>query len=92
MNTQSSRPTTKESDDAGSADLHILRFPDVVKKTGLSKSSIYQRIRAKDFPTPIHIGPRAVGFVRHEVDEFICDLMEHARVQITATPSVAVAH
>lgn len=60
-------------------ELRILRFPDVVKKTGLSKSAIYQRIRANDFPAPVQLGPRAVGFIAHEVDIFICALIRQPR-------------
>lgn len=47
--------------------LRILRFPEVVRKTGYSRSSIQMRVRSGQFPKPIAIGPRAVGFVEHEV-------------------------
>ena len=53
----------------------ILRLPDAVKKTGLSKSGIYQRIRARTFPQPVRLGARAVGFVEREVDAFLSELM-----------------
>lgn len=53
----------------------ILRLPDAVKKTGLSKSGIYQRIRARTFPQPVRLGARAVGFVEGEVDAFLSELM-----------------
>lgn len=53
----------------------ILRLPDTVKKTGLSKSGIYQRIRARTFPQPVRLGARAVGFVEREVDAFLSELM-----------------
>lgn len=53
----------------------ILRLPDTVKKTGLSKSGIYQRIRARKFPQPVRLGARAVGFVEREVDAFLSELM-----------------
>lgn len=53
----------------------ILRLPDTVKKTGLSKSGIYQRIRARTFPQPVRLGTRSVGFVEREVDAFLSELM-----------------
>lgn len=60
----------------------ILRLPDTVKKTGLSKSGIYQRIRARTFPQPVRLGVRAVGFVEREVDAFLSQLMsERAQAQ-----------
>lgn len=50
----------------------ILRFPDVVIKTGLSRSTVYGRIKAGDFPAPIPLGDgRAVGFLEREVHRWI---------------------
>lgn len=59
--------------------LRILRFPDAVTKTGLSKSSIYERIRNGEFPAPVPLGPRAVGFVAHEVDDWLEQLIRRSR-------------
>lgn len=55
--------------------LRILRMPDTLEKTGLSRSGIYQRIRARTFPQPVRLGARAVGFVEKEVDAFLASLM-----------------
>lgn len=62
-----------------SPSLHILRFPAVVNKTGLSKSAIYGRIRSRDFPAPVPLGARAVGFVEREVDDWLNKLVEQSR-------------
>ena len=59
--------------------LRILRFPDVVNRTGLSKSAIYQRIRSDEFPSPVSLGVRAVGFVECEVEGWIEQLIERSR-------------
>lgn len=59
--------------------LCILRFPDVVSKTGLSKSAIYKRIRCAEFPAPVALGPRAVGFVSHEIDRWLSNVIEASR-------------
>jgi prophage regulatory protein len=40
----------------------ILRFPEVVKQTGLSRATIYRRIEVGDFPKPSKITDRAVGW------------------------------
>lgn len=65
------------ADTAGSRDedVRILRFPDVVRRTGMSKSGIYGRIRRNDFPGPIQIGSRSVGFVEREVNCWLHDLV-----------------
>lgn len=60
-------------------ELRMLRFPNVVSKTGLSKSAIRGRIKSGDFPSPIPLGPRAVGFVAHEVDAWLQGLIADAR-------------
>lgn len=55
--------------------VRILRIADVVRKTGLSRSTIYQRLRTRAFPSPVELGPRAVGFVEQEVDGFLAGLV-----------------
>jgi prophage regulatory protein len=51
--------------------LNILRRNAVQKATGLSRSSIYERMAQGDFPKPIPLGPRAVGWVESEVMEWV---------------------
>jgi len=53
--------------------LAILRRKQVEAETGLSKSTIYARIKAGTFPAPIQIGPRAVGFRAGDIDAFLAD-------------------
>lgn len=74
--------------DAGSEvfdDVRILRFPDVVRKTGMSKSDIYGRIRRNEFPEPVQLGPRSVGFVEREVNGFLKRLVVRGRSGIVGT-------
>ncbi|MEI8652429.1 AlpA family transcriptional regulator [Pseudoalteromonas sp. Hal273] len=49
----------------------IIRRPEVLNKTGWSKSTLYNRINDGLFPTPISLGVRAVGFVESECNEVI---------------------
>lgn len=57
--------------------LSILRRKQVEAVTGLSRSTIYDRIDPNSprydpsFPKPISLGPRAVGFVRSEVETWL---------------------
>lgn len=51
--------------------MNILRLNEVLKKTGLSKASIYQYMRKDKFPKKIDIGIRAVGWVDSEIDLWI---------------------
>jgi prophage regulatory protein len=49
----------------------ILRRPDVERITGLSTSTIYEKIAAGAFPRPIRLGLRAVGWVEEEVQAWL---------------------
>jgi prophage regulatory protein len=49
----------------------FLRLRSVLERTGLTRSTAYQLIKANDFPTPVNIGPRAVGWVEDEIDDWI---------------------
>ena len=62
----------------------ILRLPDVMARTGLSRSTIYVRVRDGSFPAPINLGARSVGWLDNEVEQWIRDRVEQSRAQ-TAT-------
>ena len=49
----------------------ILRIPEVCQRTGLSRATIYTRIRSGDFPPRIKLGPRAMGFRESALDRWI---------------------
>jgi prophage regulatory protein len=53
--------------------LTILRRRQVESATGLSRSTIYARIRQKTFPPAIQLGPRAVGWRAGDIDAFLAD-------------------
>lgn len=49
----------------------INRLPRVKARTGYSGSSIYSMMAAGEFPRPVRLGKRAVGWLEHEIDEWI---------------------
>lgn len=49
----------------------ILRLPEVMQRTGLSRSTIYAYMKYGNFPKPIPIGDRAVGWLESAIDEWI---------------------
>lgn len=53
----------------------VLRLPDVVKRTGVSRTRIYEMMEAGRFPKPIKIGARAIAFIADEVDGWVADRM-----------------
>ena len=40
----------------------MLRPPEVMARTGLSRTSLWRRVRAGTFPAPIELGPNAIGW------------------------------
>ena len=51
--------------------VHFLRLPEVLARTGLSRSTIYVRLDQGRFPRPVSLGARAVGWIEAEVDEWM---------------------
>lgn len=51
--------------------LVILRRKQVEARTGLSRSSIYAGISAGTFPAPIALGEKSVGWLKHEIGDWI---------------------
>ena len=52
----------------------ILRTAEVLELIGLSRTTIWRRVQAGDFPAPIRLGPagsRAVGWRSEEVEEWV---------------------
>ena len=51
--------------------MRIMRLKEVIEKTGLSRSTIYNLISQGKFPKQIELGARSVGWVDTEVDEWL---------------------
>ena len=57
----------------------ILRKPAVESRTGLSKSTIYARIKEGRFPAPVALGDRAVGWLESEIGAWIAERVSARR-------------
>ena len=57
--------------------LRVLRLTSVKFRTGLGKSTIYARMNSKSryhdarFPKSVRLGAGAIGWLEHEIDEYI---------------------
>ena len=51
--------------------MRVLRLHEVVTRVGLSKSTLWRYIKDGEFPAPIKLGPRASGWIEHEIDDWI---------------------
>jgi prophage regulatory protein len=59
----------------------MLRMPDVLKRTALSRSQIYRLIGQDDFPRQVRLGERAAGWVEEEVDGWLRERIERSRAR-----------
>lgn len=59
----------------------IIRKPEVMQKTGVTMSGL-NRLQQNDlnFPKPIKLGERAVGFSEREVDDYVQRVIENRSV------------
>ncbi len=51
--------------------LRVLRLRDVKAKTGQATSTIYAAMASGNFPRPVPLGERAVGWLENELDSWI---------------------
>jgi len=68
--------------------LTILRRKQVEARTGLSRSSIYARLKPNPkrpadfdptFPRPVSLGAKAVGWIEAEIDAWLAAQVEKSR-------------
>ena len=67
------------SERATNPPIRILRLPEVVARTGLSRSTIYVRLEQGRFPRPVSLGSRAVGWIESEIDAWLRERIAESR-------------
>jgi prophage regulatory protein len=56
---------------SGTSPATILRLSEVLRRTGFSRSTLYNRISKNEFPHQISLGGRAIGWLEREVSDWI---------------------
>ncbi|WP_273432272.1 AlpA family transcriptional regulator [Chitinibacter tainanensis] len=60
--------------------LVLIRLPEVLRRTALSKTFIYDAVKAGTFPASVPLGGgKAVAWVESEVNQWIADRIAAAR-------------
>ena len=59
----------------------LLRFPEVMARTGKSRAGIYAAINQGDFPCPVKLGSMSVAFIESEINAWI-ESRERADIQV----------
>jgi prophage regulatory protein len=51
----------------------MIRLPTVIEQTGLSRSSIYLRMKNNKFPQSISLGDRAIAWLEADIEQWLED-------------------
>jgi prophage regulatory protein len=70
------------------ANATMLRFPDVIVQTGLSRTTIWRKVRRGHFPPPIQLGENSGGWPE---DEIVAWVANRPRVQYAPSPETSAA-
>jgi prophage regulatory protein len=57
----------------------FIRIKQVKQRTGLGRSTLYSMIAQGQFPRPISLGARAVGWLDYEVQNWVNDRVRASR-------------
>ena len=67
--------------------VRMLRLPEVVNRTALSRSQIYRLIELGTFPKQVALGERSAGWVEEEVDGWLRARIEMSRKRASSVAS-----
>jgi len=67
--------------------VRMLRLPEVVNRTALSRSQIYRLIELGTFPKQVALGERAAAWVEEEVDGWLRARIEMSRKRVSGVAS-----
>ncbi len=62
-------------------DHRMLRPPEVMARTGLSRTTIWRRVRAGTFPAPTQLGENSIGWLESEITTWLTN-----RPRVTYAP------
>ena len=49
----------------------ILRLPEVTSRTGMPRSTLYAKIAEGQFPKPVKLSERSVGWCSNEIEAWV---------------------
>ncbi|MHA6197184.1 helix-turn-helix transcriptional regulator [Pseudomonas wadenswilerensis] len=80
MNGAISVPTSETNDFAG--DIEFIRLREVKRITGMGTTYIYEKMKTRDFPGQIKLGPRAIAWIKAEVLAWAREKVVSARAAV----------
>lgn len=62
----------------------FLRLIEVQRRVPYSRSTIYLKVSRGEFPHPISLGARAVGWLESDIDEWMAQRIDRSRERASA--------
>lgn len=59
--------------------IRMLRLPEVMRKTGLSRSQIYRLIDMGSFPSQVHLAERTAAWIDAEIEQWLMERINRTR-------------
>lgn len=56
--------------------MRLIRLEEVRNLTSLSRSAIYRKMKAKEFPQTVNLSDRSVAWVEDEIKSWMYDLID----------------
>lgn len=66
-------PIQLPSNDGDVRVCRLVRLPEVLHRTGLSRSTVYRCVELGQFPKPYPLSSRIVAWSENEIDQWIAD-------------------
>ncbi len=60
------------------SELRLIKLAEVIYLTGISRSSIYLKMKNKEFPEPVKLGRRSVAWRSEDIQRFLESLRQNA--------------
>jgi prophage regulatory protein len=62
----------------------FLRLTEVQRRIPYSRSTIYLKVSRGEFPQPINLGARAVGWLESDIEKWIAQRIDESRERASA--------
>jgi len=62
----------------------FIRLPEVLRRTGLSRTALYEQVKCKAFPKPIQIAKRSVAWTDEDVNRWCNERIAQSRLAYEA--------
>ncbi|MFM2589485.1 AlpA family transcriptional regulator [Vibrio sp. TBV020] len=59
--------------------MRLIKLPEVMEKTTLSRATIYRFMSEGRFPTQITLGVKSVSWIEEEIDQWIMQRLQHRK-------------